>query len=355
MRHIPACLAALLLLCSCDQMDLCFNHPPHAAGYGINVDASWDLDWQHPYDGGSDWLALWPQLGYGFPYDDLRPAMPQGIRAIVYPQGGSFEKDNLDAAGGSLAMKEGASSILLYNNDTEYIVFNDIGSCATASATTRARARATYAGSPFTRAEEELTVTYPDYLFGCYIPDYQATKNSTPPTVGAAMKPLVCSYLIRFRFDHGFEHVALARGALAGMAGSVFLTDGHTADDVVTVLFDIDFDPHSADFNPMAANNCLSVAVNSFGAPGYPNPYYSSRDSEDLYGLNLELMLNNSKVLTFDFDVSEQVRRQPRGGVIEVSGIVVSDEDAGGASGYDVDVNTWEEYEEVAVEFAPEQ
>lgn len=59
--------------------------------------------------------------------------------------------------------------------------------------------------------------------------------------------------------------------------------------------------------------------------------------------MSLEVQLKNGKKLDYTFDVSRMVQAQPRGGVIQVTDIVVSDEDGqeGGSGGFDVDVDGW--------------
>ena len=53
------------------------------------------------------------------------------------------------------------------------------------------------------------------------------------------------------------------------------------------------------------------------------------------------MRLHNGAMKTFEFDVTDQVKAQPRGGVIIVSdGLVITDEEgaAGFDSGFDIDV-----------------
>ena len=58
------------------------------------------------------------------------------------------------------------------------------------------------------------------------------------------------------------------------------------------------------------------------------------------------MQLKNGKTLTYTFDVSRMMRAQPRGGVILVDGIEVSDEDGAGGSGggFEVGVDGWGDY-----------
>ena len=54
------------------------------------------------------------------------------------------------------------------------------------------------------------------------------------------------------------------------------------------------------------------------------------------------------KIKKFDFDVTDQVSKQPHGGVIVVKGLEITDEEGMSGSGaFDVIVNGWGEYEDI--------
>ena len=224
MRRTPlymALYAATLLLLGGCRKDLCYDHPDHAFSVQVNLTATWEQEWERSYqtDWQSVWNPAWPQR-----YDDLRPDVPTGIRARIYTGGTAENEGNLSPEGGRLYMNEGTHDLLFYNNDTEYIVFNDIAALASASATTRSLTRgafeALHAG--------ERTVNQPDMLYGAYIGSYEALPTQETVGLPVRLQPLTYTYLVRYEFQQGFQYVALARGALAGMAESVYLNDGHT-------------------------------------------------------------------------------------------------------------------------------
>lgn len=141
MRRTPlymALYAATLLLLGGCRKDLCYDHPDHAFSVQVNLTATWEQEWERSYqtDWQSVWNPAWPQR-----YDDLRPDVPTGIRARIYTGGTAENEGNLSPEGGRLYMNEGTHDLLFYNNDTEYIVFNDIAALASASATTRSLTR----------------------------------------------------------------------------------------------------------------------------------------------------------------------------------------------------------------------
>ncbi len=334
MRRTPlymALYAATLLLLGGCRKDLCYDHPDHAFSVQVNLTATWEQEWERSYqtDWQSVWNPAWPQR-----YDDLRPDVPTGIRARIYTGGTAENEGNLSPEGGRLYMNEGTHDLLFYNNDTEYIVFNDIATLASASATTRSLTRgafeALHAG--------ERTVNQPDMLYGAYMEEYTAEKTLAPTELPVTLRPLVYTYMIRYEFESGQQYVALARGALAGMAETVYLNDGHTGETAATVMFDCTLEDYGAE-----------ALVQSFGVPDYPGEHYGRNGTDGRrYSLNLEVRMVNGKFKTFEFDVTDQVKGQPRGGVIVVSGLSISnDEGLEGGGSFDVDVDGWGEWVDI--------
>ena len=327
-------LVLVLMVTSCNHKDLCYNHREHAHKYHIEIDADYRRDWEENY-GYTDWSALWP-TNY-IDYESLRPGTPNGLRVINYNETLESNTHNLGAYGGVVTLYEGPNDILLYNNDTEYIVFqrhND-GNRATTRATTRTRSRATYTASEYTEQGEE-TMTPPDMLFANYIDNYYAEKVIDPVDIEVELQPLVFTYKIRYEFKSGLQYVAMARGALSGMASAVFLNTGETSEESATLLYDCEVTDYG-----------VRAIVTSFGVPGYPNENYPTR-ADNQHALNLEVLLRNGKTMNFNYDVTNQLKTQPHGGVIVIEDIVISDDDGKQGSGaFDVEVDDWGPYEDV--------
>ena len=326
-----AVLLAALTLGSCCK-DLCYDHDTHSFSVKVRVLPEWEQEWEREYD--YNWEALWRDE-WTREYDDLRPETADGIRALAYAEGSPRHENNLPAEGGRLALSEGMFDILFYNNDTEYIVFNDITTAATASATTRSITRGGFAALH----AEERTVNQPDMLYGSFQEEYATQRTLEETQLPVTLRPLVYTYMVRFEFSHGQKYVALARGALAGMAESVYLNDGHTGPDAATVMFDCTVEPYGAE-----------ALVRSFGVPDYPGDHYNRAEGDDAptgrhYTLNLGVRLYNGKIKNFEFDVTGQVEGQPRGGIITVTGIEISDEEGlEGSGAFDVTVEGWGDY-----------
>ncbi|HIU55981.1 MAG TPA: DUF5119 domain-containing protein [Candidatus Gallibacteroides avistercoris] len=311
------------------RKDLCYDHDLHGLSTRTHLSFDWEQEWERDY--GMSWQENWSEK-HGMDYDELRPEAATGIATFVYHEDGSRSERHLTADGGEIPMTVGEKSILLHNNDTRYIVFNDLTSSVTASATTRTRTRLTYSETH----TDETTVNAPDMLYGAWIDSYTAVPAAEPDSLSVTLRPLVYTYLIRYEFEEGLEHVTLARGAISGMAQSVYLQDGHTSEESATVLFDCDIKNYGAE-----------IQLTSFGVPNFPGDHYVRQSTAQRQGLNLEVMLKNGKIKTFEFDVTDQLISQPRGGVITVSGLTVTDEEAGGDTGFNVNVDDWGEYEDI--------
>ena len=318
--------------------DLCENHREHAHRYHVKVLADYRCDWEENYisgdpEGKTTWQVNWPD-GY-MNYEDLRPVEPKGLRVVNKGETGNSNVHNIPATGGVVDLYEGRNDILFYNNDTEYIVFSRKDNGVSTRATTRTRTRASYTGNIFAN-DGEATVNAPDMLFANYYEGYIAEKVLDPVELPVTLQPLVFTYKIRYEFEAGLKYVSLARGALSGMAESVLMDTGETSDTSVTILYDCEVTDYG-----------VRAIVRSFGVPGFPNANYPTR-TDNKHALNLEVMLRNGNLVTFEFDVTKQVAAQPHGGVITVSGIRIEEKDGvQGTGSFDVEVKDWGNYEDI--------
>lgn len=335
-------LVAMTLLSSCEHKELCFDHDSHSLKYRLRVKAAYQQEWELYNGTGANWKDYPSWLdAYGMQYDDLRPKIPDGLRMHDFSASGPDDMINMPAHGDIVGLRPGEHQLLFYNNDTEYIIFDDMYSFASAKATTRTRSRATYKGNPF-RAEGEAiepTVSTPDMLYGNYNKSYTAKPSDEETVMPVVMHPLVFKYLVRYEFSKGLDYVMVGRGALSGMASSVYLHSGRTSSKAATLLYDCTIEPWG-----------IQAIVTTFGVTDYPNDNYTSTRATPSHALNLEVRLKNGLVRNVYFDVTKQINNQPQGGVIVVRNIEISDDDGNhGGSGFDVKVNGWGDYEDVVI------
>lgn len=329
---LTSAIVATMCLTSC-RKELCYNHFRTAS-----LNLSYEREWERDY--GMSHQTNWDAQLHGHDYDHLRPDVPEWINLITYAPGKAPLEAFLEVEGGEVNV-EGADdqSFLLYNGDTEYVVVSDVGSHATARASSTSRSRSTLAAM-MSKYPNVRSTNPPDMLYAAYVDKVPRVEMHEVKPIPVTMKPLVYTYKIRYEFEHGLEHVGIARGAIGGMAESVYLRSGATADEESVILYDCE----------LTSWGCVAH-VQSFGIPGFPDKYYSpqTRDNQRLYTLNLEVRLSNGKILDYDFDIADQIEKQPRGGVITVKGIRVEDEENKPVSGsmFDVDVEGWGEHEDI--------
>ncbi len=336
--YIAAALTCLMAstLASCRQ-ELCYDHYPV-----LDLNFEWEREWERDY--GQHHESGWDSEYYGYEYGDLRPDEPEWINMISYYADGSQHESYVSPDGKSFIVDAGESrSVLLYNGDTECLVVSDVASLdnARAEATSRSRGRSSLTAI-YEKHAGARTTNPPDMLYAAYIENLPGLQNHDRTTLSPKMQPLVYTYVIDYQFDEGIENVVIARGAIGGMAESVYLRTGVTSEKSSIVLFDCS----------LKSTGC-HASVRSFGVPGFPDIYYGRNESsaaERNVTLNLEVMLKSGKVVEFDFDVSDQLKDQPRGGVIKVGGIKIEDQPSssgGGNAGFVVEVYDWDEYDEI--------
>ncbi len=324
-------LLMLPLLASCRQ-ELCYDHYPV-----LDVNFTWEQEWERDY--GRHHIDNWDIDLYGVGYDEYRPEIPEWINMTSYYDDGRRKDTFMSPDGRRFIVEAGEKrSILLYNGDTEYVVISDMAQLNEARAEATSRSRATMEVMAQKHGDSRTT-NPPDILYAAFLEDVKPLNNHDLHALSIKMQPLVYTYHITYEFEHGIEHVVLARGALGGMAESVYLRTGVTSEETSIILFDCD----------VKAGGC-QAAVRSFGVPGFPDTYYGRSQQAGKarpYTLNLEVMLRNGKTVEFNYDISDQMADQPRGGVIKVSGLRIEEEQGMIESGFKVDVSGWDEPDEI--------
>lgn len=327
---IAVLILVLTLLTACQRTELCYDHYP-----SLSLDLAWEHEWERDY--GMNHAATWDAAMHGFEYDDVRPVRPDWVNMVINRPDGTTTEKYLTPEGGKFNVEVGeGQSYLFYNGDTEYILLSDVATLtnARASATSRSRSGLAYI---YEHHPDVRSTNPPDVIYAAYIENAPSFGFHDHLSLNVKMQPLVYTYVIRYEFDYGLEHIALARGAIGGMAESVYLHNGKTTDTSSIILYDCDIKPYGCE-----------ATVRSFGIPGFPDEYYGRSDSETpdrQYSLNLEILLTNGKTTEFNYDISDQLKKQPRGGVIRVTGLRIEDQIGSTESGFNVDVTDWPEHD----------
>ena len=260
---IRLCIAVVCCMCffACDMRELCYDHDSHAYKYQVNIVADYEQEWQYPLLPAKDWRENWPDT-FNVRYSDLLPILPSGLRVMIYDSL-RYDRQNIGRNGGLVYLTELEKSFIICNNNTETIIFNDERKKDTASVTTtvpsvttRSISRSSYDGNQYSSLKDIDTRTEPDVLFVNYISSYQPISSIKPLDLPVLLKPVVYTYYIRYEFEYGIEHVNQARGALAGMSGTVNLHTQEPGDELVTVMFNAKINSFGVDAD-----------VKSFGLP----------------------------------------------------------------------------------------
>lgn len=324
------------------RKDLCYDHDREV---DLRLEVAYSLDWYLSWE--ENWEENWPEE-WIVDWDKILPKEPAGVRLHTFDNELKVpvSNHNLESRGGRIAINSGRYDLLLYNNDSEGILFENIEGVENASATTRTRTRSTYS----TRYPNEVTVSLPDVLFAGFVPEFELEKPRDGEMlyrkIDVGLTPRTWTYLVRYEFTSGQEFLAGAEAYLSGMAGSVRLNDGYTHDNnIVTLLLDCSSSTYG-----------VESVVRSFGLPGFDYPgvkqgivseAMASSKVASANKLVLAMKFLSGRTKTLEFDVTDQVRRQPRGGVIVVRGIIVTPEEGEGPSseggGFEGNVNDWEE------------
>lgn len=350
---------------SCKHKDLCMDHNHNA---NVMLEVNWFLEWYIEY-----YINWDTELDDGWKIDwsKIIPDEPEGVRLVAQKHDDKYKQVyNLPPGGGPIELQPGSYSTLLYNNDTEYIIFEDAELSSALTATTRSRTRIPYSNEN----PEEVTVNQPDFLFSSYYDDFFIEEKKYDPATGyvirkvidVPMYPVVLTYILRFEFKSGQEYVVEAFGALSGMAGTVNLSTRRTLDDMVTVLYD----------KGEVCDYGVEAVIRSFGlcnfdpvpTDEYPHGHFYSPDEIDSRAgisrqdrprageetrniLTLELALRSGKVKKIETDVTDQILEQPRGGVLVVKDIEVTPDEGEGNfdSGFDIDVGDWGDHENIDI------
>lgn len=341
-------LPALLLMsvlqsCGCGCGCHCCDEPdiPTGIWYKTYVEADYDREWFIPVTPRYDWAAHWPD-SIGVSYASLELPMPTGLRVVTFTSGGEVYHHNIEAEGGEVAMESETTNLLLYNNDTEYIVFDHPDSFSDCTATTRRRNGGFYSGNARVGSDtvSEPVRSQPDILYRRGMSETKVDsilrkEESDPATIHViptTLYPAVYVYVVHFNFDKGLEHVINGAAAVTGMSAGVRLSNGNTLEETCTLMFDC----HKTDKG-------MTGTFVSFGIPGYTPENGELYHPHGRYGITLQLVLTNSKRVSYAMDVTPQMSAQPCGGVIMTGGISVDEDDAkpeGGGS-FDVSVDPW--------------
>ena len=151
--------------------------------------------------------------------------------------------------------------------------------------------------------------------------EYDAENNVYVRKLNLTLEPITYIYLTQVILHNNHSKIVGVDGTanLSGFGRSTVVNTGITDDDVITVYYNTRFKTN-CDKNGEAVD-IAGGRLMTFGICGQnANRIKKREDVEDTYQhyLDLTMLFNNGMDSTFVFDVTEQVRRRWKGGVITV-------------------------------------
>lgn len=330
-------LTGIALLAVGCRKDLTYEIEEVVPGYRMDLEIDWTLEWE--LSNGFDWSVNWDQSLFDEDYEYYRPKKPEGFGVVLYDKSNDdfvYNREmHLPTEGGKITVDESTRALLFYSDDSEYISLTNMSAPHTVYASTSTRVRASFDELH----SGEKTVSTPDMMYGAYLEIDDLQYKEGYQNYKVSFNPLVYGYIVRFAIETNKEYISLARGALAGMAEGIYLKDRRTSDTTVTMFFDCDLKSYG-----------VGAQVLTFGIPGHTLDGESRADDNGgrRYDIKLEILLKNGNILTYDFDVTDQIVSQPRGGVIFLDDILIPDDVAKEPnSGFVPNVSDWGDFIDV--------
>lgn len=343
---------ACMMLCACTMMYGCIREPElHLPGsvspeitipvVDLDLEAYWnyELEYGVVYDWRAEWYYGWDHedslvfgpIGYTEPnVFHLRRYFTQGI---PYAPHSSVIANTVEGKTFRGSYNWGFWDILVWNDVTtpdgvQSLNFDEQTSLEYVRAYTNQSMMTTrYQAPRYTHSFYQ-----PEDLFSAYEQaidinrdlrgfEYDAENNVYVRKLSMVLEPITYIYLTQVILHNNHSKIVGVDGTanLSGFGRSTVVNTGITDDDVITVYYNTRFKTN-CDKNGEAVD-IAGGRLMTFGICGQnANRIKKREDVEDTnqHYLDLTMLFNNGMDSTFVFDVTEQVRRRWKGGVITV-------------------------------------
>ena len=334
----------------------------------LDLEVYWDyqLDFGVEYDWRAEWYYGWDahdiqmfgEIGYTTPtafqvrryYTGEIPYAPHTGVIASYIEGTHFQDrydwgywdlllwNDIKTADGvqSLIIDESASldSVIAYTNQTMHV--------------SRYQAprytRSFYAPEPLFAAYEQAIEINRD-LTGFV---FDAERNVWVRTLKMVLKPITYIYLVQVILHHNNGRITSVDGTadLSGMARSTNMNTGVAGNDAITVYFNVNLKKNCDKDGEQV--DIIGGRLMTFGICGNEaNALSRASDVRDEHShyLDVTMQFNNGMDSTFVFNVTDQVRRHYKGGVITVdlAMATIPIPSRSGGSGFDAVVKDFED------------
>lgn len=222
------------------------------------------------------------------------------------------------------------SEVTTHGDEAQSLVFDETSTLEEVKASTNASMHsARYQAPTYTRAFYQPEQLFSAYDRGVEINEnlegfvYDSIRNVYVKQMNMVLEPITYIYLTQVILHNNKNRILGVDGTadLSGMAGSTNVNTGIAGPTPVTVTYNVRF-----------KNNCIIEETNenvdiaggrvmTFGIcnqNGNRITQYSEVKDESRHYMDLTMQFNNGLDSTFVFDVTEQVRRRWKGGVLTV-------------------------------------
>ncbi len=257
--------------------------------------------------------------------------IPPGMNLVFYPVGDA-EADampittQLQYDGGEVSLPVGCYNVVVYNDYTYDILYRGMDNFFSAEAFVPEHNRQPLAS----RFPATKNMAMPDIFYVAQIKDLQVKPYDTDHTIVVRPELMTLTLYVHVR-GKGLEYIKKAEGGISGIAGSVMLSTGLSADITPSnILF-----PYEVHPDRLYATARVFLLADRLATR---------------YTLELAFLLQNNSILMgkYIYDVTDQIvdPLQANGGRIPPEGIhlyiddIVIDEVAGGG-GFDAVIDGW--------------
>ena len=309
-------VTTLLLLCSCQYKDLCYDHN-HGENYNLSLQLELKLE-----------LDVNVEVSVE---THTKIEKPDYMKVMFYsPQTGTLSNNDIVGAdGGHIYQAPGSYDMLVYSFGTEWTQIRGEGSINTLEAFT-SDITATKAGilRAFTRVGEEEPqgpiIYTPDHLLVAHeaieIPHFSEEERIITLTANA--KTVVETYGFQITNIKGIENIASVEAFVTNQARSTFFGRGEKSTEPATIYFPIEVNP---------SEGYIHTSFNTFGKlPGESRSY-------------LHIMIRNTEgeEVKISVDITDQFEKEDHEIIIDEEIDVPAPE--GGSGGISPTVDPWEE------------
>lgn len=226
--------------------------------------------------------------------------------------------DDIAYTGGTVHLvKEASYMTLAYTYQGNNIYFRNESDRDLIEAYCNAQTRTTYTRS----FPEEETYSEPTGLF--YTGRHELCVARAGAVIPITPESRLYTYTFEVRGIEGAEFISEVRGAISGMSKSFFIGQGQPNPVPATVLFTASVDK---------ANGKITGSFRTFGR----------LDTENNFTIEILYPSNTGGIVQYSWDVTGQIDRDGYYQIIiDNSGIVIPDEGGDAASGWQVDLDDW--------------